>query len=264
MPRKPSTEKLRRLIASKNSLSEDGKKKLLRILHLMKECGGTGNVGGETDITNADNLVAEDEFTASDKPERNPIAKTFDTEADFDGYVNQRRGIEMTAKELQAIKGYTKASPTKQDKFSVKYENTDNFGTNSTTVIKKLKEGNQFCWTAFSTYRKAEDEGKPVPPEEPPEPKNTPEATPPTPSVGAPVAAAGKPPIKEAAPVFTSKPAGQAQTQPQTPTQPQKPDESTIGDPIRITKSITFLDENDGANILGDFLRNVIKVPTVN
>ena len=32
---------------------------------------------------------------------------------------------------------------------------------NDTTIIKKLKEGNQFCWTAFSKHESAEEEGNP-------------------------------------------------------------------------------------------------------
>jgi hypothetical protein len=208
-------KKIKQLIKG-GTLSERQKKMLLVGLKKIKEC--TGNIGGETDITNADNLVAEDEFTAATKPERNIIAKTFDTKADFDSYVNQRRGIEMTSKEQEALiteelpsqqsnssgnpemnntngeedftvndpiritKSITfvddtegadiladlieklelqTSKPTQQDKFFVKYEITDNFGKNETTVIKKLKEGNQYCWTAFSKHESAEDEGKP-------------------------------------------------------------------------------------------------------
>ena len=58
----------------KENMSEDQKRKLLVGLRRFKE-EYTGNVGGETDIANADNLVAEDEFTSAIKPERNVVAK---------------------------------------------------------------------------------------------------------------------------------------------------------------------------------------------
>ena len=200
-------------------MTEKQKRRLLIGLKSLKE-RYTGNVGGETDIEYADNLVSEDEFTAAVKPERNVVAKTFDTQGDFDSYANQRRGIEMTPKEQQAViteqipkpstpstpsnqlqqpipnnnkditindpiritKSITfsddtegadiladfieklelqKSKPTQQDKFFIKYEITDNFGKNETTIIKKLKEGNQFCWTAFSKHESAEEEGNP-------------------------------------------------------------------------------------------------------
>jgi len=210
------------------------KQRVLKALRSLKE-EYTGNVGGETDIANADNLVAEDEFT-SGATERNVVAKTFDTKADFDSYVNQRRGIEMTPKEQQAILGWKQAKPTQQDRFFVKYETTDDFGNNDTTVIKKLKDGNQFTWTAFSKHETAEEEGKPEGEEEPS--------------------------MNEAAPTAPTQPAQSTPSnQPApapAPAQPAPEDnEVTVEDPIRITKTITFADDSQGANILGDFLRKL-------
>lgn len=214
-------EKIREL---KGKLSAEQKQKLLVGLRKMRE--GMGNIGGETDIANPDNFVAEDEFTANLRPEPKVVAKTFDTNADFDSYVNQRRGIEMTPKERQALAvvaelatapmaqpqrpqpqrpqpqtptepsddeqvvddkirvqrsrtftdetqganilsnflqelGLNEEQPVHGDKFFLRYELTDEFGKNTTTVIKKLKEGNMFCWTAFSKFEDAEEEGKP-------------------------------------------------------------------------------------------------------
>jgi hypothetical protein len=225
-------QKIREL---KPRLSDEQKKKLLVGLRKLKE--QDGNIGGTTDIVNADNLqVAENEFTSGDtQPSPKVIAKTFDTKADFDSYVNQRRGIEMTPKEMQVLSVIKEAAlssmsqrpvqpspkfsqkpsprptpqqkpqpaeqeentaddtirvqksntfmddtqgadilsnflstleladekPTHGDKFFIRYEITDGFGNNTTTVIKKLKEGNQFCWTAFSKYESAEEEGNP-------------------------------------------------------------------------------------------------------
>lgn len=192
----------------KNKMTQEQKRRLLIGLRKLKE-EYTGNIGGEIDIANADNLqVNEDEFTTRIGPETNVIAKTFDTTADYDSYVNQRRGIEITSKEVQSIVSelatppqdsggkseitdddtirITKTitfideneganilsdlliklelqdqKPTETTRYYIKYETTDEFGNNNTTVIKKLKEKNQFCWTAFSKYEQAEEEGNP-------------------------------------------------------------------------------------------------------
>jgi len=199
--------RFRNIIKMKECLSPDGKKKMLKLLKYFKQLAKeeyTGNPGGETDIANPDYLL-EDAPT----PQQNVVAKTFDTRADFDSYIAQSRGIEMTPKEQQSILAYKNAKPTQQDKFFVKYESTDSFGTNNTTVIKKLKEANQFCWTAFSKHERAEDEGKP----------------------------------EEEKPELTE----------------QEPSENevTVSDQIRITKSITFTNDVEGASILIDFLRKL-------
>lgn len=207
---------LKNIRALKDKMTQEQKRRLLIGLRKLKE-EYTGNIGGETDITNADNLqVNEDEFTTRVGPETNVIAKTFDTKSDFDSYVNQRRGIEITSKEVQSIVSeladpsqnsggenevtdddtirITKTitfvaeneganiladlliklelqdqKPTETTRYYIKYEATDEFGNNNTTVIKKLKEGNQFCWTAFSKYERAEEEGNPEIPKETPE-----------------------------------------------------------------------------------------------
>jgi len=242
------------------------KQRVLKALRSLKE-EYTGNVGGETDIANADNLVSEDEFT-SGATERNVVAKTFDTKADFDSYVNQRRGIEMTPKEQQAILGWKQAKPTQQDRFFVQFETTDDFGNNDTTVIKKLKDGNQFTWTAFSKHETAEEEGKPEGEEGNPEgEEGNPEGEEGNPEGDK------EPSMNEAAPIAPTPPTqptpsnqpAPAPTQPTpsnqpapAPTQPTPEDnEITVEDPIRITKTITFMDDSQGANILGDFLRKL-------
>ena len=180
----------------KKKMSEEQKRRLLVGLRKLKE-GYAG--GGNTDITNADNLVAEMDTDT----ERNVVAKTFGASGDFNTYVNRHRGIQMTPKEQQAILGFQKAKPNQHDQFFTKYESTDQFGTNQTVVIKKLKDGNQFCWTAFASYSKADDEDEP---EEPTQP-------------------GGKAPAEE--------------------------------DNIRITKTISFSNDDEGSNILGDLLRGL-------
>jgi len=238
--------KLRHFMKLKENMSEEQKRRLLVGLRKLKEGYASTTTGGEfgvdtTDIVNPDNLVSEDEYTSQLRPEPKVVAKTFDTQSDFDSYVNQRRGIEMTPKEIQAVsvmaeqtmpsstpvqpqqqqpiqqqppqqnqppqksappkdekddqetdmtsddkirvqKSQTfvdetqgadmlanflaeidlaKEKPISGDKFHMRYEMTDDFGNNTTTVIKKLKEGNQFCWTAFSKYESPEEEGNP-------------------------------------------------------------------------------------------------------
>jgi hypothetical protein len=220
--------KIKQLKELKNKMTEKQKRQLLIGLRKIRK-EYTGNVGGETDIQNADNLqVNEDEFTAATKPEPNVISKTFDTEADFDSYVHQRRGIEITPKELESIQNFKDAKPIELDRFHVKYETTDNFGNNNTTVIKKLKEGNQFCWTAFSKYETAEEEGTPETSpnfsEEEPEKSKEPSL----------------PPLKE-----------------EIPSKPSDEDEIIVNDPIRVIKSITFINDIEGSNVLADFLNKL-------
>jgi len=222
MPSTSPADKIKRFIKMKESLSEEGKHKLLKALRLYKEI-------------QEPMWISED---GMDKPERKVIAKTFDTKADFDSYVNQRRGIEMTPKEQQSILNFTKVKPTQRDRFFVKFENTDTFGNNTTTVIKKLKEGSQFCWTAFSKHETAEEEGKPEGAEEPPMDKGDKgdkggdDTSDLEKELG----------LKEAAP-----PAPEISGE----------DEITVDDPIRITKTITFTDDVEGANVLADFLQQL-------
>lgn len=189
---------IKRLKELKNTMSEKQKRKLLIGLKKLKE----GVLGANnTDIVNSDNLqVNEDEFTAKIQKERNVVAKIFDTKADYDSYVNQRRGIEMTAKEFESFSNYTGAKPVQSDKYFIKYENTDQFGNNETTIIKKLKENKKFCWTAFSKTESASIE------------------------------------------------------EPKTPDEAPGAEETMLNDTIRISKTITFIDEIEGANILADFL----------
>ena len=225
-----SLSNIQKIKQFKKYMTTEQKRKLIVGLKKLKE------IGGETDITNPDNLVSEDEFTAATKPDRNVVAKTIDTNGDFDSYVNQRRGIEMTPKEQQAIDGYDRAKPTQKDKFFIKFENTDEFGNNDTTVIKKLKEGSQFCWTAFSKYENAKGKNN----TEDDEGENKDEES------------SDKLPdledLKEQSP-----PSNQLSNSENNP----ENNEITVDDPIRITKSITFIDDTQGADILSDFMEKL-------
>lgn len=241
MPSKKSItkNKLAHFMEMKECMTEKQKRRLIIGLNKLKE-ELTGNVGGETDIANADNFVAED---AMDKPERNVVAKTWDTKGDFDTVVNQRRGIEITTKELQALTNYRKARPTQQDRYFVKFENTDAFGNNSTVVLKKLQDHGQFCWTAFTTHDNAEDEAEAEGAAEPALNELAPQPKPPM--------TADKPEAKPAAQATPSKP-----EQPAQPPQGGEEDEFTVEDDIRIMKTVPFQDEVTGSDTLADFLNS--------
>jgi hypothetical protein len=166
-------------------LNESGKKRLLQALRIYKEIQEPMWISEDT----------------ADATERNPVAKTFNTGGDFDTYVNQHRGIELTSIEQRPLIGesltedesmdsqpdtvqsddkivITKSiifhtetegadiladlltkmgladqKPTQQDNYSARYELTDDMGVNQTTVIKKLQDGDGFCWTAFSKFQ---------------------------------------------------------------------------------------------------------------
>ena len=162
MAKSMSRTKLKHFTKVKECMTEAQKQRLLSVLKTLKE-EHTGNVGGEvgTGLDADGPPVNEDEFTARSKPEPNVVAQTYDTEADFDSYVRIRRGIEMTSKELEAIANFREIRPIKQDKFSVEFRTTDDFGNNDRTIIKKLLQDRTPTWVAFSTHETAEEEGKP-------------------------------------------------------------------------------------------------------
>ncbi len=238
--------KLKNIKQLKESMTIEQKKKLLVGLRSIKE-KYNGNVGGETDIDNQDNLVSEDEFTSTTPPDQKVIAKTFNTKGDFDTYILQRRGIEITPKERQAIIGLKQIKPTQQDKFFIKYETSDEFGNNDTTVIKKLKEGNQFCWTAFSKHENAKDEGTPDEEDNKPSDKFDHSNK-----------ADNKDNIKaddkNKIPDLGSLKEIENQLLSQNN---EEEEEMTVNDTINITKTITFLNDTEGANILSKFLTNL-------
>lgn len=201
-----NTYNLQKLINSRDSLTLKNKKKLLKILKEYKNTNKT--------------VIYENDIQS-----QNVIAKKFTTSADFDTYVAQHRGLEILPQEKQAVSNYDKADPTEVTDFYIKYENTDDFSNNNTTIIKKLKEQNMLCWTAFSKNQSA---------------SNISEAEEPTqPQQGQPLSS--KP---------TAKP---APAQPEQQPEPQE-DSQTLKDTIEIIKSLTFSDETTGSKILSDFL----------
>lgn len=82
----------------------------------------------------------------------NPIAKEFTKNAIYDQYVQRFVGIPFSQKELESINNYTDVKPSKIDKNQIRYESSDQFNNNTTTVLKKLREGSQFVYTSFTKY----------------------------------------------------------------------------------------------------------------
>jgi hypothetical protein len=97
----------------------------------------------------------------------NPIAKTFKQQGNFEQYIQRFSGLELKPKEIESIINYINAKPTKMDKFSVRYEGTDDFNNNTITVIKKLREGNDLVFTVFQvTTQQTPESGKEATPTE--------------------------------------------------------------------------------------------------
>jgi len=84
--------------------------------------------------------------------ETNPVAKSFTQKGKYEDYIKRFVGMPMSPKELEAINNHKEIKPVKTDRNEIRYETTDDFGNNTTTVIKKLREGNQFVFTSFSKY----------------------------------------------------------------------------------------------------------------
>ena len=91
----------------------------------------------------------------------NPLAKEFTKTAIYDQYVQKFVGLPFSQKELESINNYTDVKPSKIDKNQVRYESSDQFNNNTTTGIKKLREGTQFAYTAFTKYTQTTPEEKP-------------------------------------------------------------------------------------------------------
>lgn len=209
---------LKKLIAAKDSLSPLGKLKLLKLLLLIKE--------GELKVGKA----AEGSLTEDEVGERNPIAKVEKTSGELESYAAQRPRIEFTDKELQSIIGFKdQAQPTQQDKFVVKYQTSDPDGANITTIVQKEREGQVFNFVAYGKKENSNNQGLPGDAPEPADDggDDTGDDEGGMPDLGS---------LKEN----------------EDPNQPQ---EITADEDIVITKSITFSDDTQSADVLSDFLR---------
>jgi hypothetical protein len=155
--------------------------------------------------------------------ETNPVAKTFTVKDDFERYAKRYVGQPFAPKELEALDTFQETKPTKIDRIEIRYETTDEFQNTTSTILKKMKDSGQFCFTAFTKHTKVE-------PEEDPEP-DQPESLEPTDANAPP-----EMPMKEQ----------------QDPAPMDEPKEDII-----VTKSTLFNDEIKGAAVLAEFLKKL-------
>jgi hypothetical protein len=118
------------------------------IADLRYDISGTGAASSEKGPIEPMYLDEEGEDTNTEV-DTNPTAKTFQQKGNFEQYIQKFSGLEFKPKELESVANYVSTKPTKQDKFSIRYEKSDNFNNNTITVIKKLREDNNLVFTAF-------------------------------------------------------------------------------------------------------------------
>lgn len=128
----------------------------LRGIDVRQDTTGTSFSGkGPTEPMNLEENGDNTDPTA----ERNPIAKTFQQKGNFEQYVDKFSGLEIKPMESESIINYSNGKPTKMDKFSIRYESSDEFSNNTITIIKKLREGNDLVFTAFQINSSSNDDG---------------------------------------------------------------------------------------------------------
>jgi len=174
-----------------------------------------------------------------EEEETNPVAKKFTVQQPFERYVKRFIGQPFSPKEFEALDSYTEQKPTKIERTEIRYETTDDFQNSTTTIIKKMKDGVEFSYNAFSKHTKVE------PPEEEPTPGGETAAGGPEPTGSEPGGSADLPPLEEADTTPPNKPVVTP-----TPTENENDD-------VTITKSILFKDDIKGAAILAEFLKKL-------
>ena len=88
--------------------------------------------------------------------DKNAITKEFNVEGKFDEYVKRFLGQRFSEKEMEAINTFQEVKPTKVESNLIRYETTDDFQNSNTTIIKKLREGSDFVYVAFTKNVKPE------------------------------------------------------------------------------------------------------------
>jgi hypothetical protein len=151
----------------------------------------------------------------------NPIAKEFHVKDDFEQYIKKYIGQPLSPKEMEAISTFKEVKPSRIERTEIWYENTDDFKNSTTTVVKKMKDGNQFSFNAFTKHESANPENQQADQTPPGEP-----AQPTEPGV------------------------------PESPEQGQAPVEEEKDD-IVVSKSPLFKDEIEGGAILVEFLKKL-------
>lgn len=228
-------ELYQKYLKMKEGMTQEEKRELLIGLRKMKE--------NDASISPQEPMwISEEQPNA----ERNVIAKTFTQEGDFDPFVNKNRGIQFAPKELDTIAIFKDTvAPSSQDPFMVRFETTDDFGNNTTTVVKKHRQGDQFVFTAFAKHDSSRPEPEPEPEAPPPGKPQQPEK----PQMGG---KGSQPQAGGQKPAMGSKP-----SQPPMPSLKELAMGKSPENQITVTKTITFQDEIDGADILADFLRTL-------
>ncbi len=160
-----------------------------------------------------------------------PVANTFHVKNEWSKYIKPYIGQPLSPKELEALQNYEEKKPTTTARTEIWYNSTDEFGISKTTVIKKMKDGGQFSYTAFQKQE------KPTPDEEKGAEDQEMKM-----NVG------GPPEMPQG-----EMPPGS----PTPPTETPEKEEKAEKDDITVTKSILFKDDIKGAAVLVDFLKKL-------
>lgn len=187
--------------------------------------------------------VREPMYLEEDEKDTNiqPIAdqQTIEDNVDWATYIKQYIGQPFSPKELEAVntfKSETGKSPTNLITGRVVelwYRGTNNMNQSYTTVIKKLKDGSQFSYNAFSKYDKS--------PQEKEQNKNMKE----------------KPPMGGDMGALGGVPEGPGQATSPSVEEPAQEKEEERDYTIVLTKSILFNDDIKGGAILAEFLKKL-------
>jgi hypothetical protein len=161
-----------------------------------------------------------------EEQETNPVAKTFTIKDDFERYAKRYVGQPFSPKELEALDTFQETKPTKIDRIEIRYETTDEFQNTTSTILKKMKDSGQFCFTAFTKHTKIESEEEPETSDEP---------------TGEPVMGGNEP-----------APGSLSMKEQQDPAPMDEPKDDII-----VTKSTLFNDDIKGAAVLAEFLKKL-------
>lgn len=212
---KMSMSDLRHFMHKENYTLEE-KKELLIGLKAYKQ---SLNKENSVAISPVDTNLLEDTLPT------NVIANTFSIEGDFSSYVASNRGISRSSKEndalsnLKANKGIT---PTEETPFKIAISKTDPFGNNCEIVIKKHRKGNGFVYCAYEKDSSSDLE-------------KTPKASAPKPQA--------QPSQKQPAPQPSKK---------VPPPPAQIKEQGNLKNKIKVTTTVPFKDDIEGADVLAD------------
>lgn len=171
-----------------------------------------------------------------------PVANTFHVKSEWAKYIKPYIGQPLSSKELEALGNFKEKQPTTIARTEIWYKTTDTFQMSHTTVIKKMKDGGQFSYTAFQKQE------KPTPDDKPQDKEQSPSGPELNPEQG--IGGTSEMPQGE---IPAGSPTPPAQT---SNSEPDKTD-AVEKDDIIVTKSILFKDDIKGAAILIGFLKKL-------